>query len=133
MADTMRKNTDARTRDGAARSSDEALVMRVERRGSVILLKKVANLTGMSGMTSAKPYCIAKRTVWEAYQQVKANRGAAGIDDETHRDVRAEPVEEFVQAVEPDVVGVVFPAAGEAGGNSEGKGRHEKAGHTHCV
>jgi RNA-directed DNA polymerase len=37
----------------------------------------------MSGMTLAKPYCIAKRTVWEAYQQVKANRGAAGIDDET--------------------------------------------------
>jgi RNA-directed DNA polymerase len=37
----------------------------------------------MSGMRSAKPYCIAKRTVWEAYQQVKANRGAAGIDDES--------------------------------------------------
>lgn len=34
-------------------------------------------------MTSAKPFSIAKRTVWEAYQQVKANRGAAGIDDET--------------------------------------------------
>lgn len=34
-------------------------------------------------MTSTKPYCIAKRTVWEAYQRVKANRGAAGIDDET--------------------------------------------------
>ena len=34
-------------------------------------------------MNSAKPYSIAKRTVWEAYQQVKANRGAAGIDDET--------------------------------------------------
>ncbi len=34
-------------------------------------------------MTSTKPYCIAKRAVWEAYQQVKANRGAAGIDDET--------------------------------------------------
>lgn len=33
-------------------------------------------------MTSTKPYGIAKRTVWEAYQQVKANRGAAGIDDE---------------------------------------------------
>jgi RNA-directed DNA polymerase len=38
---------------------------------------------GMSGVNSAKPYCIAKRTVWDAYQQVKANRGAAGIDDET--------------------------------------------------
>jgi hypothetical protein len=37
----------------------------------------------MSGMTSTKPYVIAKRAVWEAYQQVKANRGAAGIDEET--------------------------------------------------
>jgi RNA-directed DNA polymerase len=37
----------------------------------------------MSDMTSTKPYVIAKRAVWEAYQQVRANRGAAGIDDET--------------------------------------------------
>ena len=37
-------------------------------------------------MTSAKPYDIAKRAVWDAYQHVKANRGAAGIDDETIAD-----------------------------------------------
>jgi len=37
----------------------------------------------MSDMTSTKPFAIAKRAVWEAYQQVKANRGAAGIDEET--------------------------------------------------
>jgi group II intron reverse transcriptase/maturase len=37
----------------------------------------------MSDMTSTKPFSIAKRTVWEAYQKVKANRGTAGIDDET--------------------------------------------------
>jgi RNA-directed DNA polymerase len=37
----------------------------------------------MSDMSSTKPFVIAKRAVWEAYQQVKANRGAAGIDDET--------------------------------------------------
>jgi hypothetical protein len=43
MANTMRKNTDARARGGAVRSSDEALVMRVERRGSVIRLMRVAN------------------------------------------------------------------------------------------
>ncbi|GAB7549029.1 hypothetical protein CS8_087290 [Cupriavidus sp. 8B] len=43
MADTMRKNTEAEVRGGAARSSVEALVMRVERRGSVILLTNVAN------------------------------------------------------------------------------------------
>jgi len=40
----------------------------------------------MRGVSSAKPYGIAKRTVWEAYQQVKANHGAAGIDDETIAD-----------------------------------------------
>ena len=34
-------------------------------------------------MKSAKSFVIAKREVWEAYQQVKANRGAAGIDEET--------------------------------------------------
>jgi hypothetical protein len=45
MANTMRKTTDARMRDGAARSSDETLVMRVERRGSVIWSMKVANLS----------------------------------------------------------------------------------------
>jgi hypothetical protein len=46
MADTMRKNTNARTRGGAACSSDEILVMRVERRGGVIRLKTVANPRG---------------------------------------------------------------------------------------
>jgi hypothetical protein len=43
MADTMRKNTNDRTRGGVARSSEEALVMRVERRGKVILLTNLAN------------------------------------------------------------------------------------------
>ncbi|MEK7889158.1 group II intron reverse transcriptase/maturase [Burkholderia contaminans] len=34
-------------------------------------------------MRSTKPYSIAKRVVWEAYQVVRANRGVAGVDDET--------------------------------------------------
>lgn len=33
-------------------------------------------------MTSAKPFVISKKLVWEAYRRVKANRGAAGIDGE---------------------------------------------------
>ena len=58
--------------------------MREERRGSVIQSGEVANpQAGMSGRNSTKPYVIAKRAVWEAYQRVKANRGAAGIDEET--------------------------------------------------
>ena len=30
-------------------------------------------------MTKAKPFDVPKRVVWEAYQPVKANRGAAGV------------------------------------------------------
>ncbi len=46
MADTMRKNTDAEARGGATRSSDEAAVTAVERRGGVILLTNAVNLRG---------------------------------------------------------------------------------------
>ena len=34
-------------------------------------------------MPEAKPYAIAKQLVWDAYQRVRANRGAAGVDGET--------------------------------------------------
>lgn len=34
-------------------------------------------------MSEAKPFTIAKSLVWEAYKQVKANRGAAGVDEQT--------------------------------------------------
>jgi len=42
--ETMRKNTDAKGRDGAVRSSDEAFVMNVERRDGVIQLIMLVNL-----------------------------------------------------------------------------------------
>ena len=34
-------------------------------------------------MDQAKPFSISKKVVWEAYKEVKANRGAAGVDSET--------------------------------------------------
>ena len=34
-------------------------------------------------MNTAKPYCISKQIVWEAYKRVKANKGAAGVDEES--------------------------------------------------
>lgn len=34
-------------------------------------------------MDTAKPYCISKKSVMEAYKRVKANKGAAGVDEET--------------------------------------------------
>jgi hypothetical protein len=31
-------------------------------------------------LTPDKPFVISKRAVWEAYEKVKANRGAPGVD-----------------------------------------------------
>jgi len=49
----------------------------------------------MTRMNKAKPFCIAKCDVWAAYKQVKANRGAAGVDgqsiEEFDRDLSKNP------------------------------------------
>src|ERR1700751_2858548 len=34
-------------------------------------------------MAEAKPYAISKQVVWEAYQKVRANKGAAGVDGQS--------------------------------------------------
>src|SRR5229473_8483688 len=41
------------------------------------------NLQGEESMPEAKSYVISKQVVWEAYQKVKANHGAAGVDGQS--------------------------------------------------
>ncbi len=37
-------------------------------------------------MNEAKPFCISKKEVWEAYKRVKENKGGAGVDDQSIED-----------------------------------------------
>ena len=34
-------------------------------------------------MSEARPYSISKWEVWKAYEKVKANKGAAGVDEQS--------------------------------------------------
>ena len=68
-------------RGGTARSSDEVPDKGTEPRGCAMEPNSTANPKGEEPMKEAKPFLISKREVWEAYQRVKANKGAAGIDE----------------------------------------------------
>jgi RNA-directed DNA polymerase len=57
--------------------------MWVERRGRTDRLQAWINPKGEECVPEAKPYCISKKLVLCAWQLVKANRGAAGVDGET--------------------------------------------------
>lgn len=57
--------------------------MRAERRSPTLQPWDAVNPQGEEPMPEAKPYAIPKQLVWDAYQRVKANRGAAGVDGES--------------------------------------------------
>lgn len=81
------ESTEARYWDGAARSSDEASVMEVEQRGSVKPPECRSQLRRQEeDRCQAKPYDIDKWLVVEAYNRVKANAGAAGVDRQSLED-----------------------------------------------
>ena len=66
--------------------------MEPERRGRVIAPPSNANPQGEERTMAAKPFDIPKRLVWNAWRLVRANAGAAGVDEESielfERDLR---------------------------------------------
>jgi retron-type reverse transcriptase len=60
-------------------------------------------------MNEAKPFCIIKRDVWEAYKQVKANKGAAGVDGQSIEDFEKDLSNNLYQAWNRMCSGSYFP------------------------
>jgi RNA-directed DNA polymerase len=57
--------------------------MDLEQRGRVIEPASSANPRGEERKTTAKPFDIPKRLVWDAYRLVRANGGAGGVDEQS--------------------------------------------------
>lgn len=77
------ESTDAVYRGGTARNSYEVPEIGMERRGCVIQFWKMDNQRWEEPVDKTKSFEISKNVVMEAYKRVKANKGAAAIDDET--------------------------------------------------
>ena len=67
----------------------------------------------------ARSYDISKQAVWQAYQRVKTNKGAAGIDGQTIEDFETRPEREFVQNLEPTDIGQLSAPSGDGRRDSE--------------
>ncbi len=81
------ERTDATPRDGAPRSSEEVRESGRSEGGACSEAEFVGSTrNGRSPKDKAKPYCISRQEVLEAYLKVKSNKGAAGIDEQTIED-----------------------------------------------
>src|SRR5215213_9478039 len=92
----------------------------VERRGRVIrgLFTWSTGVSGRSPMgelkPSGKPFAISKAEVWEAYRQVKANKGAAGVDGQTIEDFETDLKNNLYKIWNRMSSGTYFPPAVKA-------------------
>ena len=82
-------------------------------------------------MSQAKPFSISKKIVWEAYERVKANQGAAGVDAESIEAFEQDLKNNLYRDLESHVVGNVLPSTSTHGGDTEERRRREALGHSH--
>jgi hypothetical protein len=119
VADPTRGNTAARARGGVARRSEEGAVRAGERRGDIIEGGDPSQPLRREELgTAPQAFAIPKPAVFEAWQRVKANRGAAGRDGESLAAVEQQLRGKLYRVW--NRLGELFSAASQGGRDSEG-------------
>ena len=62
-----------------------------------------------------KSFAIPKQLVWEAWRQVKANKGAPGVDGQALEEFEADLKRQPLQDLESDELGDLLSAPGQGG------------------
>jgi len=79
-----------------------------------------------------KSFVISRQLVWEAYQRVKSNQGAPGVDGQTVAAFEADLGNNLYRIWNRMSSGSYFPLPVRAGGDSQAAGwRDEDAGGAH--
>src|SRR5580693_6788519 len=83
-------------------------------------------------MNEAKSYRISKQEVWKAYERVKANKGAAGVDEESIEDFDKRLKDNLYKIWNRMSSGSYFPPPVRSVEIDKEGGREKEAGHTNC-
>ena len=87
-----------------------------ERRGRAVHGRVEVNASGEEPTDGPKQelksFEIRKRLVFEAWEKVRANSAAPGVDAVSIDDFAADEVDNLYKLVESDVLGELFPGAG---------------------
>ena len=70
-------------------------------------------------MSKTKSFEISRHLVWEAYKRVKANKGAAGVDNQSIADFELDLKDNLYKLWDRMSSGSYFPPTGETGNDSE--------------
>jgi len=90
-------------------------------------------------MSEAKPFAISRWEVLEAYKRVKANQGAAGVDEQSIADFERNlkrnlyKIWNRMRLRTCRVIGQLLSAAGADGEDTEGKRRRKATGDSNRI
>ena len=82
-------------------------------------------------MKRAKPFEISKKVVWEAWKRVKANHGAAGVDEESIADFEKDLKNNLYKIWNRMSSGMLLSSAGQNGRDTEEEWRRKTLRDTH--